>query len=434
MKFYFLDEKNEPISYEPSQSEFSCIKKGRKEVITMKADFWESVALLGGVVDVPEHCGAIVTPTSDNQQTIGMQFTVKVNGATYTGFGSSNDFTTTKISKTFQDYETGQDKTTYSGSACYALEMAVKRAKKNAIAMALGLPHGEVSGQSIYSVLFIKKGLKDSDVVRHFSGKDIRPDSDSYDNQTSYNKPSYNKPSYQQAPAQESKSQNAVPAARREDARPATPASTPAVNNEDVSDPETFVIPIGSHKGRTLLDMVNGKPKDREWFSWALTNLDKPKDAKLVANIKAIMSKYAGLFANNEMQQEERPTASNNVTATTDHRELLRKTWTARGYETITPEGKEIVKSAIETALNSAGLKWEAVTDAQAKQILDQIDVYFPQKTKMAPIAADKASDSSVCAECGKKLMELEVQFCTENGFQDNYCFDHQGKHIPANA
>lgn len=432
MKFYFLDRNGAPISYEPANNEFSVQAKGKKDIITMKAEFWETVATLGGIVDLPEHCATVVAPTSDNLQTIGVKFAVKApNGSTYVGFGSSNNLSTTKISKTFQDYETKQDKTVYSGSACYALEMAVKRAKKNAIACALGLPHGEVPNRDIYSTIFIQEGFGDKDVKQHIVRPDNGGSAPTYEKK-SYDKPAYEKPAYQQTnkPASTPVAPANRPTETQQAPRPASNAPEVAV-----TDPEIYVITIGKHKGRTLLDMINGKPGDRGWLKWALENTSNPT---LIANIKAIMAKYGSLFEQ-EGAKDAAPSAAN-FTNTTDHRELLRKTWTARGYETNTPEGKDIVKSAIETALNSVGLKWEAVTDEQAQQILSQIDVYFPQKTQTAPmsaiakptVAADSTTDAHKCADCGKSLKELEVQFCKDNALDGCYCFDHQSAHIKA--
>jgi hypothetical protein len=442
MEFYFLNADGKVVCYTPSQSEIFTQSKGRKDVTTMTAEFWDNVGRIGGVIDNGMQSDVVIQPTNDNLQTIGVRYVVSRGVNTYVGFGSSNEYSTTKSVSNFND-KYGNPKTSVSGSAVHALEMAVKRAKNKAIAAALGLPHGEVHSDKIISIDLIAQGISIDSPDKITISRGSAP-TKSYSSNKSYNnKPSGNNdtPSWGSsstkssgtfaskngvAPIRNNGNESNSPQTTKTVSKPASaaPTSNNAASGSGNDDPADFVLTFGKHNGRTLRDLLYNK-SDKGYISW-LAKGEKDTPAKRAAI--AMLEKYGELF-------NDSATSTNNVADTIDYRAQLQMEWKKRGYDDTNDDGRAKIKESIGWALKIDGnFKWEDITQEQAHSILNQIDVVFPDANQ--PAQKIQHGKEIRCAgvkedgtPCNELLQPPVVEFCKNNAelFQNNYyCFAHQ--------
>lgn len=468
MKFYFFDKLNRPISYIPAQDDVWTQKKGQRFITTMRGEFWDVVAKIAGVTDVPEMCRVVITPTEDNHQTIGAQFTVSKNGIKTTAFSSSNDFSTTKNVKVYNNQD-GTKKEVVSGSACHAVSMAMKRAKTKAIALAVGLPSSEITATEIVSndfylkshLLYKIEAEYTSDFAANARIDALKAKSKNggvapmspipTDNNMGSGKLG-NKPPTQQP---QSKPQPTTPPVQSQQQPPQSPpqqTSTaqniqqqPQENKSDNSTKmaiEEYVIPIGKHKGKTALQILNSK--DKGYFEWAAENITS--NHELVDVCKGMIKKYGALLStNNNIPSQKEYENNKNKPAPplpNKNKQNLRELWLKHGYETKTVAGKEEVRSAIKKALNvDKDLKWEEITEEQAANMLKKVEageMFKPKdgsKPQIAPTQENAAPPKILyCAVCNKELLELEAEFSVlmKDAFKGKaYCFNHQEDFLP---
>lgn len=423
MKFIFFDKDNELIAYEPSNNEISTIQKGKKNIVTMKNNFWENIARLGGVVDDPANCGVVIQPTADNYQTIAVKHSViSKDGLTFVGYGSSNAFSTSKFESVYTDYKTKKETVNVSGSICYATEMAVKRAKKTAIALALGLPHNEVANDVVFSSFCLKKNITPASIKHQLGMSKIGAVSSNEQEQEQIPPVQQPMSSTQQKPSQNKTLQDS------------------STNNKyDLENPESYVMPSGKYRGRTLLDLLHANKSARGYITWALDNPDKFKNTEALAYMKALVKKYSSFFDMDD--NSNKPIEKAGVPP----KKQLFDAWTNRGYKLDTDEDKQIVRTAIANALNipeadRPNFSWENVSEKQAESIIDKIDIVFPKidrslKTQVTSNNAQSVESMSgfTCADCGKELQKFAVDFCRENNIGAPgvyYCVQHQSEHL----
>lgn len=419
MRFSFLDLNKDPVTYTAGPSDFWIQNKGGKKITLMLSSFWDIIARIGGVEEVPEKCGVQIQPSKENQQTIGVRYVVRRFGKEFVGFGSSNEFSTTKIVRTFQD-NTGQDKTNVSGSACYALEMAVKRARDNAIANSLSLSHIQEGQDFVESVEFIlDPSLRNN--IKH-----------NYGNVGS----SASKPQFSPPPSTSGASM--------------TP-HTPDQEVKPWENPGEQVLPFGENKGQTLQWLLLNKKVG--YLRWLAEKADKV-DPQLRANAKALLDSNQELnTALGRKPEADTPapapaptpsptpkpapapapkppappapaldkkvdapippadaSLSKKVTPPGSFKEKVLNAWTERGYDAKT-EAKPIIEKKLGKAV-----KWNDVTEEEAKTLFSQIDTIFPARA---------------CEKCKTALIPAEIKYCKRQAEEEKrpvkwLCFNDQ--------
>jgi hypothetical protein len=446
MKILFLDANNEPVSYTlDPQKEIWQQSAGNKKIPIRNVIFWDRVAFIGGVLSVADKCEVQIEPTSGNLNTICVRYVVKKAGIEYVGFGSANDYSVIKTEKEIIDWNTkkpivgsdGKPKYNVSGSARYAAEMAVKRAKNNAVAAALRLTNDAAPDYEESLDFILDPELKNK-ITKNYKAPDltITPMDDEPEDHDHAPQP----PARPQTPPVSAQKPAAAPApvAPKPPEKPAEkPASPPAPKSPPagaVADPDSFKIEFGKHKGKTMLQVLHEDASYIEWLAKE-SNRDNVKSAAM-----ALLDKYQDLAKIKGGGPKNNPTDAGGDGKTHSHsaesetHKQLRNFWASRKYSNL--EAKAIIAQF----LAKADITWGQVTTEEAERMYKEKEQLFPPKPQeptqppfeaVTTAPAAKTDDTAVrkCAACGNDLVTMEITFSEK--YKDKYkghyfCFEHQ--------
>lgn len=436
MKVLFLDKNNAPVSYtlDPSKETWQQ-SAGNKKIPIRSVIFWDRVAFIGGVESVPEKCEIQIQPTSGNMNTIGVRYVVKKDGAEFVGFGSANDYSTIKTEKEIKDWQgniikdsSGRPKVNVSGSVRYAVEMAVKRAKNNAVASALRLTNDAAPDYEESFDFIINPELRNQ-IKHNYKAPDmtVSPLADGDEDEPDYGS-NETKSSGARTPANTASTSASKPAEKT------VPREKPSAAAS--SDPDSFKINFGKHKGKTMLQVLSD---DASYIEWLAKESNKDD---IRANAIALLEKYqdlakvrqgkGGNTSNGAAAAEVKP---HSHSAESEHHTKLRSFWTERKYSNVA------AKEAIADFLKKPDITWGQVTKEEAERMYKEREHMFPPQvptdTPESPFEeeappANKGSDEAIarkCAACGNDLVTMEITFSEKykEKYQGHYfCFEHQ--------
>jgi hypothetical protein len=317
--------------------------------------------------------------------------------------------------------------------------MAVKRAKINAIASALGLVHGEVGDYVESSDFVVDPSLRNVTPIE-YHGVAAKKGTGGYTGQ------------------QQSQGSTA-PFAGKPATAPAAPAAAgkpaPAITSteDDDKDCEGFVLTFGKHNGKTLLQVFTETPS---YITWLAGSEKTSPDMK--RRCDTIIAKYPNLAARSDSKPAPAPSSPPpaatppaatkpaapppSAPATTpaataapaptsagpkidpnSWKGKLMAFWAERGYN-----GKTDAKLIIGTELGDMNISFMAIAEDVAQKLWEKRETLFPNR---------ETGEKIPCAKCGQILIPPEILFCKKYPERHNnqfLCYKHQQESAKAGA
>lgn len=456
MRFYFVDSKGSPVVYNAMVPDDAWVQnKGQKQITVIRSSCWMKMGKIGGVIDVPELTEVQIQPSAQNNQTIGVKYTVRRGDEFFTGFGSSNEYSVVKNVHTFTNND-GSKKEVVSGNALHAFEMAVKRAKVAAIAAALGFEHGEAKEimesvdyiinphlRAFPTIEYASISFQELQRIKHDLVKPpipgttqtVKPQAPRQENPPATTKPA--------APPQPNNTikpvTSSTPLATTATAAPPKPPQNtqPTMSKpqapvaDTIDNPGEIILNFGEFNGKALITVLGLKPSYIEWLA------KEARDPKIKAAAAAVLAQHPNLST---QRQDTIPSDSGapKSSAAIGSRNKLRDFWQSRGYDP-----KNEVKKILSDALNNPELSWNGVTEEDAARLYEKREILFPPKnnlmeatpapqptTNAAPALDNTQVTDKECAKCQKKLYPIEITLSESPKVKEKsggalLCFEH---------